>query len=664
MTLQIREQTMANSGRIRVTVLTICLFFWNLTSALGQDEVSLFSIDSLLNVHISTAAKYEQKVSEAPASVSVITAEEIERFGFRTLDELLTSVCGIYSRYDRDYSYIGLRGFDLPSSYNNKMVLLLNGNTMNEGYYGSAALGTDLAFNLDIVERVEIVRGPGSALYGAGAVLGVVNIITKSAKTVDGARIKAETGSYGDKGLSLVYGREYENGLKALFHYQVKDIDGRNIYFREYDNPETNSGVAEQLDWQRSYGVLATVEYKDFSVLAGRTSRKQGIPTGSYGMQFNNSRARDTDRYSFLEIKYKKQITYDKNISFRGYLNKYQYAGTNPNEENDSYDSSEALGVGGEIQFNWEFNWGNRLFLGTEFKDYSRALYREWDDERLVFQNNTPYQIFSLYLQDDYQLRENLALTLGLRHDHYSLSEGSTTPRAAIVYNPARSTTLKLLFGKSFRSPNPYELYYQSEYEAKSNPLLTPEKLFSEEIIWEQQLKGNMLLSASFYSFEMKNLINQELDSSDGLLQFRNAGKVRGRGLEIELRGSAAGNFNGYINYSYQKTKNLMTGERLANSPAQALKAGLVVPLARCLYSGVEVQYYTRRRTVFGSTTESFVLTNVNISSRKFIDHLKFSLLIRNIFNTLYATPGGFEHIQKEIIQDRRNFTARIEYQF
>jgi len=88
------------------------------------------------------------------------------------------------------------------------MILLLNGYVMNEGYYGGVAFGTDLALNLDILERVEVVRGPGSSLYGAGAVLGVVNIITKNAKTINGIKLSAKTGSYGDKIASLIYGKE------------------------------------------------------------------------------------------------------------------------------------------------------------------------------------------------------------------------------------------------------------------------------------------------------------------------------------------------------------------------------------------------------------------------------------------------------------------------
>ncbi len=155
----------------------LCLFSCGLVLA-QQDESGNrdFSLDSLLNIKISTAAKYEQTSREAPASVTIISSEDIERFGYRTLDEVLMTVRGFYTSYDRNYSYVGIRGFSRPTDYNDRVLLLINGHTTNENFYGSAFIGTDLALNLEAVDRIEIVRGPGSALYGTGAMFAVINI--------------------------------------------------------------------------------------------------------------------------------------------------------------------------------------------------------------------------------------------------------------------------------------------------------------------------------------------------------------------------------------------------------------------------------------------------------------------------------------------------------
>ena len=161
-----------------IFIFTLGSYHSGIASA-QETDLQFFSLDSLLNVKISAAAKYEQTISEAPASVTIITSEDIERYGYRTFDELLASVRGFYTRNDRTYTRIGVRGFSRPSDYNNRILLLINGLTINESLYGAVFLGSELGMNLDIIDRVEIVRGPGSALYGTGAMLAVINIITK-----------------------------------------------------------------------------------------------------------------------------------------------------------------------------------------------------------------------------------------------------------------------------------------------------------------------------------------------------------------------------------------------------------------------------------------------------------------------------------------------------
>ena len=137
------------------------------------------SLDELLDVKISGAAKYEQTARQAPASVTIITSEDIERYGYRTLADALMTVRGFFVSYDRNYTYVGVRGFSRPTDYNNRILLLLDGHTLNENVYGAAQLGSELPIELDLVERIEIVRGPGSALYGTGAMLAVVNVVLK-----------------------------------------------------------------------------------------------------------------------------------------------------------------------------------------------------------------------------------------------------------------------------------------------------------------------------------------------------------------------------------------------------------------------------------------------------------------------------------------------------
>jgi iron complex outermembrane receptor protein len=161
--------------------LYICLTGSILLSArpLAAQDVAALSLDSLLSINVSTAARYDQSVLEAPASVTIVTAEQIQQYGYRTLADLLNGVKGFYLASDHQRTYLGIRGFNRMIDQNNRVLLLLNGHTLHESAYGSVPLGMDFGLDLNSIERVEIVRGPGSALYGTGALFAVINIITK-----------------------------------------------------------------------------------------------------------------------------------------------------------------------------------------------------------------------------------------------------------------------------------------------------------------------------------------------------------------------------------------------------------------------------------------------------------------------------------------------------
>jgi outer membrane receptor for ferrienterochelin and colicins len=234
------------------------------------------SLDSLLNIDISTAAKYEQRTGDAPASVTIITSQDIQRYGYRTLEDVLNQVRGFYISNDRNYSYLGVRGFSRPTDYNDRVLLLLNGHTLNENIYGQAFIGTELGLDLGAIERIEIVRGPGSALYGNNAMFAVINLITKKGNTVDGLNLAAETGSYDRQGGSALFGKELNNGLDLLISGQWGDIHGQNLYFKEFDDPSTNNGIAENLDWDKYYGFFSTIHYRGFTAEGDDDLPKEG----------------------------------------------------------------------------------------------------------------------------------------------------------------------------------------------------------------------------------------------------------------------------------------------------------------------------------------------------------------------------------------------------
>ncbi|UCH96246.1 MAG: TonB-dependent receptor [Candidatus Aminicenantes bacterium] len=624
------------------------------------------SLEELLEVKISTAAKYDQTMSEAPASVTIITREEIERYGYRTLDEILMRVRGFYLSNDRNYNYLGVRGFSRPSDYSNRVLLLLNGATTTDNIWGSSTIGSELGLDIDAIERIEIVRGPGSALYGTNAMLAVINIITKTGKTVDGLKLTLQPGSFGKVQGGMRLGKELKNGLDFFVSAHIGDIKGQDLYFEEFDEPQTNNGIAQGLDWDKYHGIFASLKYKNFSLQGLISSREKGVPTASYDTAFNDDRFKTLDSRDFFEIKYNGNISYNTKMMLRGYYHYIRYYGAYPYDDPEYTslweEESKEMWLGFETQLSWDIRPDNRLIIGAEYRNHYRVSYLSWDEFQTEFEDDFPFHDYALYIQDEYQVLKNLSLMLGLRYDKYSdRGKASLTPRAALIYNPFTATTLKFLYGNAYRVPNIYETYYEAEDEAKANPLIKREKINTLELVVEQRLSKQVFGILSLYNFEMRGLIEQVIDPADELWQFQNLEKVKGIGVEAELNVKLKNGLMGYLNYNLQHTRNVILDAKITNSPSHIIKLGLSVPVLKHFFTSIETFYESGRITLSGNRTKSFLLTNFHLSSGKLFNLLGFSFQTRNLFDVEYHIPAGYEHTQDTILQNGRSFTFKIE---
>ena len=220
-------------------------------TAAGPPDLIGLSLEQLLNVEVSSASKFPQKVSDAPSAVSIVTAADIKAYGYRTLADVLQSIRGLYVTNDHNYSYLGARGFSRPGDYNTRILLLVDGYRVNDPIYGGGLLGTEFIIDVDLIERVEFVPGSGSAVYGSNAFFGVVNVVTRTGEGVGRTEASAEVASRDTSKARLSYGQRYANGLDMLISATTYHRRGQDIYFPEFDNATTN-GVAQDLDHDRS----------------------------------------------------------------------------------------------------------------------------------------------------------------------------------------------------------------------------------------------------------------------------------------------------------------------------------------------------------------------------------------------------------------------------
>ena len=614
------------------------------------------SLDDLLSQKVSAAAKYEQTVHDAAASVTIVTAQEIETFGFATLAELLSSVRGFYVSYDRNYDYVGTRGFSRPTDYNDRVLLLVDGHAINENTYGEAPIGNDFALPLSAVERVEIVRGPGSALYGTYAMLAVINVITKTGATLDGLVASASLGSFGRREAEITGGKRFASGLDLTGSARYLTVDGQDLAYAEYAD---QGGVARNLDYGRAFAALASARLGSTTLRVGGSWGEKGIPTASFGMIFGDPRARTIDEREWVDLSHEFQLSYDKALTVRASYDRYRYDGNYPFVDGLLTDHTRGIWAGGEARLLWDLSSGNRLTLGAEYRYNLRSTY-SWESAGVPqFTADVHSSVASVYAQDEAQLFRNVSLTLGLRYDHFSTSGDALVPRAGVVWSHSKHGTLKVLYGEAFRAPSTYEALYPAQGPA-SRPL-TSERIRTLELNVEQRLTPWLQATFSAYHYAMKDLIDQFLDEA-GEVRYRNHGSASANGAELQLDTRLPGGVRATVSYALQTARD-EDDALLSNSPRNVFKAMASIDLFEAMTAGARFRCESPRLTVYGTASPSFCLGDLNLSSKPLFG-FSFSLAIRNILDRRYATPGGIEHLQPTIEQDGRTFVGRLSWTF
>ncbi len=636
------------------------------TVSSGEETILFQDIPSVYG-----ASKYEQKVTEAPSSVTIITYDEIRKYGYRTLTDLLRSVRGFYITYDRNYNYIGVRGFSRPGDYNTRILLMVDGHEINDNIYDSVLVGTEFILDVDLIERVEIIRGPSSSLYGSNAFFGIVNVITKRGRDFKGIEASAEAGSFDTYKGRLSFGNKFKNGMEMLLSGSIYDSDGQDLFYREFNYPPANNGVAEGCDYDRYHSFFYKLSFHDFTLNSGYVSRQKGIPTASYETLFNDRGTYTIDRRSFIDLKYEHTSAGQTGVMARAFYDYSYYKGNYifdypPVTANKDFAKGEWWGW--EFKFITKLAEHHKLIAGAEYRknltqsqsNYDRnPFFLYLDDERKSWN-------WALYIQDELTIIENLVLNLGLRHDYYKVFGGSTNPRLALIFSPLDKTTFKLIYGKAFRTPNTYELYYDDGgLSTKSNPDLKPEKINTYEIILEQYLGDHTFITVSGFYNKIRDLISQTTDPADNLLVFKNIDEIRTKGIEFEIDGRWPNGVEGRISYTFQESMDQKTGEILTNSPGHLGKLNIIVPLLKeKLYSSLEVQYTAKRKTLKQNHTDDFFITNITLFSRNILRGLEISGSVYNLFDKKYGDPGAGEHLQDIIQQDGRGFRLKLTYSF
>lgn len=629
----------------------------------GQGPGADLSLDSLLNTRISAASKYEQTSTEAPASVTILTTDDLDRMGFSRLGQVMESVRGFYLTDDRNYSYLGTRGFGRPTDYNNRVLLLIDGHIINEQTWGGAAIGDDLPLNITAIERIEIIRGPGSALYGTNAVFAVINIVMRTAGSLDGAMIGARAGSAGHRQLTIAAGRPLGGGVEWSGSALLGQSEGDAFYFPEYDDPETSNGFTSGTDWDRTASALATVKWGHATFRTGYFGRSKAVATGAYDATFNDPRTERYDRSYWAELAVTRQFRDRFRIAGRFYYDWYGYEGRFAEGESATYaDAGGSSWVGTELLGVWDYNSRLRLTLGGEYRNIVRARYEEFFSDGTVSSDDAPFTVASVFGQAEYQLSARLTAVAGIRTEDHSRSGAATAPRGALIFSPNSATTVKLLYGHAYRAPTAAEAHLETSFYQR-NPELRPERIQTLEMNLSHRFGPRVLGALSVYQYRLKDLIDQVEFTPEGALRFQNTSDSKGAGVELELDARPTNRVQLRGSHAYQRTTQDPDETPLSNSPAHVTTLEASVPDIRGLRPGIAVRHESGRITLSGARTESFVRTDLHLGLARRIG-FDAGLRISNLFDVAYSVPVGIEHRQDVLVQPGRRYSLYGSWRF
>ena len=633
-------------------------------------EEDYFRTDRLLLI----ATRSPMPVRKAPAIASVITQDEIRNMGARNLRDVLKMEPGIgVSRNEFGIFMYEVRG--IRTTLSEKILVMIDGHSLNKSIItGSAFYRIFDDLPVENIKQIEIIRGPGSALYGANAFVAVINILTRDAIDIGGLELKASGGNFDTRKINVVGGKIYENGFQASGSLDYSKTDGENFLIEEDAlsvNPfwapfTTTPGYAFMSSEKTD--IFFKASYKDLAFEGHYlSSRRDGFYIGmTYALTDDNS---DPITNYWGQVSYSPKLTDHFQTTFKAYIDYYEqdtsaelypegFLGVFPNGMLGG-PKVKTQTIGCELQLDYDLFAGNHLVVGAM---YERT--RQFDVKALNnFNPSTgapigPVQdvsawanwnveedrnIWAVYAQDEWEIRDNLNLTAGVRYDHYSDFGGTTNPRIGLVWSFLENADIKLLYGQAFRAPNFAELYNDNNPVNIGNKDLAPETIKTFEVGATALLQDKFTVNLNYFYNDIEELIILDPSTiSPAPALFVNAGSAEIDGIELILSGSYS--FENYwkLSYTYQDPREGDTGARLRDVPHHRATAAINYGLNRYVILHTDILWTGKRPRPAGDTrddVDSYTTVDLALTVKNFYKTLEIQGTIHNLFDKEYVDP-------------------------
>lgn len=669
-------------------------FRWNavgvlLVSALahaeGDEGLLSLPLEELTRLPVNIATGTPTTIQQAPSVASVITAQDMLTMGAEDMNQALESVPGLHVSASGLVmsSFYYIRG--IATVRNPETLVLVNGLPMTSLWLGDR-LPDWQGVPVKAVKRIEIIRGPGSAVYGADAFAGVINIITKGIDDLTGGEASVSHGSFNTTRASVLDGGNLgpiQAALALSYHEtqgerRIIDADIQSSVDSLHFAPPASLAPGPVNTGIRDMDARMELQWGDYRL---RTSWQQlwnaqtgqGIanaldPSGRFGASFGNADlswhnanlSKDWDLVTQFSYGYKNFVAEDPVVLYPPGA----FFGSFPKGVlEDPFMAEHTARL--ELTGLYSGFAGHRLRLGLGnywgdlFETKDKLNYRvdpafpllllplpggmtDVTHTASIFQPEASRRDQYAFTQDEWNLAPDWTLTAGLRFDHYSDVGSTANPRLALVWNMTPALTSKLLYGEAFRAPSFAELYVQSNPVARGNPDLKPEKLKSAEVAFAYRPEAPWTLDLNAYQLRSRNFITYVPDVGAPTFTAQNVGEILGRGVETEVRYQTPWPLQLLLNESYQRTVDELTGKPLGLAPRDKTYGRMVWDLKPKWQITTQVTRVGLREREVGDPRQSlrgYMTVDLTIRRLQLPHGVEMTLSGTNLFNVDVREP-------------------------
>lgn len=626
---------------------------------------------------ISIATGSAQPISRAPAVATVITAKDIKQIGATDIDEALETVPGLHvSRRTRQnlpiYTFRGVYDQNNP-----QVLVLINGISINNLFVGDRGQAWG-GMPVEAISRIEVIRGPGSAVYGADAFAGVINVITKDASEIDGVEVGSRLGSFDTRDVWALYGGDV-GGFDVVLSAEFRDTDGHE----EDVDSDVATAQATSLapgsvnTGTQNFDTRLTILKNNWKFRTG-LQRRRNVETGAGVAEALDPNGEfESDRWN-ADLTYHNPIFTDVwDLTAQvSYLNTSQEV----SDDIILFPSGSSLfipGVGLTPPFPdgvignpevWERHLRyNVTGIFTGFDSHTirsgigythQEIYKVEEENNfspigfgtLTDVSDTPFVFLPekhrnnsfAFVQDVWQLSNDWELTAGMRYDDYNDFGDTWNPRLALVWAARHDLTAKLLYGEAFRAPSFAEFRNQNNPVANGNTELDPEEIETIELAFDYRPKNNLKLGLNLFMYEWDDIIRFTPDSATSLTA-QNIGEQEGYGLEFEADWTVNRDLSFTGNYAYQESEDKDLNENSGNAPQHQLYVRANWEFIPDWHISPQWNFVLDRERVDGdsrSDIDDYDIFDVTLRSRAFSNRWELALSARNLFNKRAFEPS------------------------